>query len=181
MNGAVQAYAEALLVRGSHAQADGDLEGSMNDFLEIITLLEKDTSCYEAQDSLFLAYTKYAYILDELNRSDEAIEYYEKGERIIRKYHLEQTDNIHNVMSFYNNYAWVLWNRFENEEAIIYYGKAIELAEDYIEHNDQVRPDLYDALQHYAEGLLKLYRQTGKTKESERLIRRLSKYHLDIE
>ena len=98
----------------------------------------------------------------------------------MRRYHLEQSGLIRTVMSFYNNYAWVLWNKFENEEAIIYYGRAIELAEDLIERSDHVHPSVISALQHYAQGLLKLYRQTGKTKEAERLIRRLEKYHLDL-
>ncbi|MBE6123553.1 MAG: helix-turn-helix domain-containing protein [Erysipelotrichaceae bacterium] len=180
MNSAVQAYAQALRMRAADARDAGDMKAAMQDDLEIIELLERDSGFFEAQEILFPAYTDYAYLLDEEERSEEAIVYYEKGERIVRRYHLEQSGLIRTVMSFYNNYAWVLWNKFENEEAIIYYGRAIELAEDLIERSDHVHPSVISALQHYAQGLLKLYRQTGKTKEAERLIRRLEKYHLDL-
>lgn len=84
-------------------------------------------------------------------------------------------------MIFYNNYAWVLWNRFENEEAIIYYGKAIDMAENLIERNADTAGDAAAALQRYADGLHKLYEQTGKLKEMERLEKRLAKYNISFE
>lgn len=178
--GAIDSYTTELMYRSQDAQNDGDMEAVADYCKEIISLLERDENCFDCPETLFIAYTKYAYILDEENRSEEAIELYEKGELLIRKYHLEKGQYRRNVLSFYNNYAWVLWNRFQNQEAIIYYGKVIDMAEDAInEGNDMVAT--VDSLEHFANGLHKLYEQTGKTKEAERLEKRLSPYGITFE
>lgn len=180
LSGAVDSYTQELMYRAQDAQDNGD-QGKVADYSrEIISLLERDENCFSCPETLFIAYTKYAFILDEENRSEEAIELYEKGERLIRKYHLEKGRYRRNVLSFYNNYAWVLWNRFQNQEAIIYYGKVIDMAEDAInEGNDSVAT--VDSLEHFANGLHKLYEQTGKKKEAERLEKRLSPYGIKFE
>ena len=178
--GAVQAYTYNVLNAAHNAQLAHDDETACEGCKEIISILERRPDYFKAEDVLFNAYIKYAFILDEMNMSDIAIEYYEKAEVLVRKYHLEKGRYRQNVMSFYNNYGWVLWNRFENEEAIIYYGRAIELAEDSI-NEDGTNESLHASLKHYAEGLLTLYEQTGKDKEAARLKRRMSSYNINLD
>lgn len=171
---AIEAYTHCLLMKAQAEQNKGNRGIVKEITYEMIQLLEPIVS-EDSSFTLFSAYIKHAYCLDEDGQFDNSIKNYEKAERLVRKYHLVNGESKNNVMTFYNNYAWVLWNRFENEEAIIYYGKAIELAEDALEDGEPEaihKPNL----QHFAEGLKKLYQQTGKTKELERLRNRLEKY-----
>ena len=181
MKGAVSCYVDTLVDYGSRLFAEGRLDEEKVYRKEAIDLLESDENCFGKPYVLFQLYTRYSYILDEENNSEEGLEYYEKAEQLIRKYHLESSEDTKNIMIFYNNYAWVLWNRFENEEAIIYYGKAIDMAENLIERNADTAGDAAAALQRYADGLHKLYEQTGKQKEMERLEKRLAKYNISFE
>lgn len=180
-DGAVQSYSYVLLLAVQNAQNDYDFEKVSEDCMKIIDLLERRDDFFGAEDTLFNAYIKNAFALDEMDRSEDAIEYYEKAELLVRRYHLENGRYRRNVMSFYNNYAWVLWNRFENEEAIIYYGKAIELAEDSINESEEPDETLNQNLEHYADGLLTLYKQTGKDKEADRLKRRMRAYNIILD
>ncbi len=120
-------FAHSLMDQADHAQLNRDFEKLKNFSKETIDILEPRCTDTDSAVILFKAYSRYSFWLDEENKSDIAMEYYEKGERLIRKYHLERELFWQNISSFYNNYAWVLWNRFENEEAIIYYGKAIHI------------------------------------------------------
>lgn len=82
--GAIDSYTTELVYRSQDAQNDGDMEAVADYCKEIISLLERDENCFGCPETLFIAYTKYAYILDEENRSDEAIELYENFLRISR-------------------------------------------------------------------------------------------------
>lgn len=181
INNAVSIYAGELMEQAQYAQDRRDAEDVVKYSKEIITLLEGRCEDKAAWGTLFVAYIKYAFILDEDNRSDEAIELYEKADEIVRKQHLEDGQFRTVVMNFYNNYAWVLWNRFENTEAIIYYGKAIELAEDSLDENSLPADIARASLEHYGKGLYDLYKKTGKDKEAARLIKRLAKNDIEFE
>lgn len=181
VNNAVSVYAGELMRQAQYAQDRKDVEAVVAYSKEIITLLEGRCEDKATWGTLFVAYIKYAFILDEENRSDEAIDLYEKADEIVRKQHLEDGHFRNAVMNFYNNYAWVLWNRFENSEAIIYYGKAIELAEDSLEENLLPVNLAHSSLEHYGKGLYDLYRKTGKDKEAQRLNKRLKRYEIDLD
>ena len=174
-------YAHSLLDFTSEAAEKGDVNQVKEYCKEIIDLIEDRITDEHDAGILFIAYLNYSFLLDEDHASDQAIEYYEKAERLVRRYHLEKGRYARNVPPFYNNYAWVLWNRFENEEAIIYYGKAIEYAEDWMNENSGPDKQYYrEALEHYASELYNLYLQTGKEKEAERLQNRLKEYKITL-
>lgn len=173
-------FAHTLIDQANRAQVEGNIDHVKKYSAEAISLLEP--RCQNVKDacSLFQAYLRYSFWLDEENKSDIAIGYYEKAEKLLRKYHIEKEMYWQVITSFYNNYAWVLWNRFENEEAIIYYGKAIEYAEDIIDEGRSDVDNVRKELQHYAEELYKLYLQTDKKKESERLQNRIKEYGITL-
>ncbi len=178
---AISTYAERVLNSAAEARNAGDNESVKEYCEEVIRLLEPRCNTNNDAEILFLAYIRLAFHLDEEGRSDEANSIYEKTERIVRKYHLENSPCRRSVMVFYNNYAWVLWNRFGNEEAIIYYGKAIELAEDALNEHAFAEDEMIGELKHYADGLYKLYTQTGKTKEADRLRKRVEEHNIELD
>ena len=167
---AADAYSRVLLEDEMHKEEHAK---------EIVELLEPFEDEVVDPGILLVAYTRHAYFLDEENDSDSSLKYYEKAEKLARKFKLLDSEYRSAVITLFYNYGWVLWNRFDNEEAIIYYGKAIDLIEDDLNGGD-LSANTMENLQHFAEGLMKLYRQTGKEKEADRLRRRLSTYGLDL-
>ena len=180
LNGAVHCYAEVLINSAGMEKSETRHQAIKNSSKEAIDLLEGRCEDISEWGLLFAAYTNYAYELDEENRSEEAVDYYEKAYEILRRNHLENSRFLPNALTFYNNYAWVLWNRMQNEEAIIYYGRAIELAEDSMDSPFLPREATRNMLQHYAEALNSLYKDTGKTREAKRLKERMKKNNIKI-
>ena len=173
-------YATALMDKIQAAQGKENVEALKNYCKETISLLEPNCQNEDDAETLFIAYTLLSFWLDEENRSDIAIEYYEKAEKLLRVYHLDQKVYWRNIATFYNNYAWVLWNRFENEEAIIYYGKAIDIAENKLYDKDRDQENARECLKHYANELYKLYIQTSKEKEANHLKKRMKEYEIKL-
>ena len=176
VDGAVATLAEVLFDIEQEYNKQKNVEKTKEYAYKLINLLKGHCDDVFGWGILFVAYLNLGYFLDEENKSEEALQYYERAEEIIRQQSLDTHPRYrHSVLSFYNNYAWVLWNRFENQEAIFYYGKAIELTENYMNSARDYGEDLHPELEHYSAALLKLYRQIGREKEAARLIQRVKK------
>lgn len=147
---------------------------------EAIDLLEDRCTHEGSYATLFMAYTKYAYMID-VDEPDRAAKYCRKAVTIVNAYHLDQNSNHQDlVITLYNNYAWVLWNKLESEEAIIYYGRAIELLESFLFIGSRDREHVIDNLKHVGKALYELYDATNKNKEACMLRERLAENGVEI-
>lgn len=114
------------------AEAEKDRKQASALYMEAASLLEPHCDFRPAAIMYFLSCLHYAYSIDEVE-SEKAVGIYRKALSTMRRYHLDENQNLRiAIATTCNNLAWVLWNRLNSEEAAVYYGMALDMLEEWL-------------------------------------------------
>jgi hypothetical protein len=157
-----------------------DPEKSLEYLKEAIELFEGRCNTVASWGSLANCLLSYAFLIDE-EEPEKSLKYSGRVLDIIRDQSLDRRPPYHEFTFLaLNNHAWVLWNRLASEEAIIYYGRAIDLIEGYLSTGTPNPEQMKQNLKKEAGELYKIYKATGKERETKRLTARMRKSGIEI-
>lgn len=165
--------AEAFL-HESNRYRGNDVELTKSNLLKAINLYNGHCNSLASWGTYMGCLMSYAFYIDEED-PEKSLEYTRKALDIVRAHGFDHMPPYHTkVFTLLNNHAWVLWNRLSSEEAIIYYGQAIDLLEGYLAAGTPDAEAITRGLKKEARELVRIYQATNKTKEAERLTRRMT-------
>lgn len=96
------------------AEAEKDRKQASALYMEAASLLEPHCDFRPAAIMYFLSCLHYAYSIDEVE-SEKAVGIYRKALSTMRRYHLDENQNLRiAIATTCNNLAWVLWNRLNS-------------------------------------------------------------------
>ena len=155
------------------AEAEKDRKQASALYMEAASLLEPHCDFRPAAIMYFLSCLHYAYSIDEVE-SEKAVGIYRKALSTMRRYHLDENQNLRiAIATTCNNLAWVLWNRLNSEEAAVYYGMALDMLEEWLTDPEMESEPVKGQISHIGTALYHFYIDTNKFKEAERIKARL--------